>query len=79
MVLWLRLTINSSSEASPENERTTSSEEVDVTPKLDYDNKAGKSDMYNSTRSSGHIDACESMPGPENTTPGMLTGFCQSL
>jgi hypothetical protein len=77
MVQWVRLTINSSY-SSPENERT-SNEEVDVTSKFEYDNKAGESDMYNSTRSSGPIDASEPLQEPENTTPGMLTGFRQSL
>ena len=45
---------------------------LDMTTKLE-------SDMYNSTRSSGHIDASATLPAPENTTPGMLPGFCQRL
>ena len=68
---WVRLTINSSSETSPENERAASKGEVDITPKLDYDNKAGETDMYNSTSSSGHIDTSVCLPNSENTTPGM--------
>ena len=65
--------------ASPENERAASNEEADVSPKLEYDNdsETGKSDMYNPTRSSDHIEA--STAQPKNTTPGMLAGFCQSL
>ena len=39
--------------------------------------------MYNSTsiRSSGDIDPSTNpaLTGPENTTPGVLAGFCQSL
>ena len=57
--------------------KKTLSEEVDTSQK--YDNKPGESDMYDSTASSGHIDANTSLPAPENTTPGMSAGFCQSL
>jgi hypothetical protein len=75
------LTINSSSsDASTAKEReavATSNEEVESSVKLD--NEAGDSDVYSST-SSGHIiDASKTLAAPENTTPGMLTGFCQSL
>lgn len=59
------LTINTSSEASPENERATSNEEVNVSPKLEYEVKP--------------IDASTTLTAPENITSGILAGFCRSL
>ena len=66
--LWLTIKFNSSPEASLGKER----EEVDTSPK--YGNEPGESD-----RSPGHIDTNTSLPAPDNTNPGMLADFCQSL
>lgn len=76
----VKLTINSSSDASTAKEKeavATSNEEVEKSS-VELVNEAGDSGVYSST-SSGHIiDASKTLAAPENTTPGMLTGFCQS-
>jgi ATP adenylyltransferase/5',5'''-P-1,P-4-tetraphosphate phosphorylase II len=74
------LTINSSSEAIPKDTAAASKEEVESSPKLN-EAASGESDMYNSTRSSDHIiDASATVQAPDdNTTPGMLAGFCHKF